>query len=268
MLSTANNNEEQQDVELTSESTTLMAHDGAAAVKEEALSSDKTTPTEDLSHQSWLEEAQGSLSIFGTRKMAPLLLLFFYTGFNQPYQQASFGNRFFTKRSIGAELIIFHLWEIIAAIVCGRFLDKDKGRMAIASRRTRATACLGAFVIVNGLGNLLAWIQENSALQNGGEAMAHDISEFSVILPSLSFAAWGFADAQIQVYCYWIMGSLYQSGQEHSRAVGAYKCVQSAGTALGFYLIPPSRLSYMSQLACSSLVFVISSLLALVQLPP
>jgi len=254
------------DVELTSESTPL-AHD--ASVECDCPRKDGVKMNEDLSHQSWREEVHGSLSIFYTRKMAPLLLLFFYSGFNQPYQQSSFGNRFVTKRTIGLELIVFHLWEIIAAIVCGRFLDREgKGRLQFASRRSRAISCLTLFSLINATGNLLAWAQEKAALQNGGEATAHDISDWGVIAPSISFAAWGFADAQIQIYCYWIMGTLYKSGQEHSRAVGAYKCVQSAGTALGFYLTPTSRLSYTAQLACSSVVFVAGTLLSLMQLPP
>ena len=182
------------DVELTSESTPL-AHD--SSVEADCPHKDEVKMNEDLSHQSWREEAQGSLSIFLTRKMAPLLMLFFYTGFNQPYQQSSFGNRFVTKRTIGLELIVFHLWEIIAAILCGSFLDREG-----LGRRSRAIACLSLFSLINATGNLLAWFQEKSALQNGGEATAHDISDWGVIVPSISFAAWGFADAQMYVFEY------------------------------------------------------------------
>ena len=252
------------DVELSNESTPL-AYD--VSVEGDCPHKDGVKMNEDLSRQSWREEAHGSLSIFWTRKMAPLLILFFYTGFNQPYQQSSFGNRFLTKRTIGLELIVFHVWEIIAAIVCGRFLDREGKGHLFASRRSRAIACLGLFTLLNATGNLLASALEKAAVRDGGLATAHDISDWGVIAPSLSFAAWGFADAQIQIYCYWVMGTLYKSGQEHSRAVGAYKCVQSAGTALGFYLTPASRMSYTAQLACSSVVFVAGTLLSLMQLP-
>jgi len=141
------------------------------------------------------------------------------------------GNRFFTRRTIGAELIIFHLMEIVGAIVVGRFLDRDD-HTSDTSRRKRAIACLTAFVVINCAGNVLAVMQEYSSQQNITSIVAHDISDPSVISPSLAFACWGFADAQIQVYCYWLMGSFYSSGSDHSRAVGWYKCVQSLGSTL------------------------------------
>ena len=188
--------------------------------------------------------------------------LFMYTGFNQPYQQATFGNRFFTKRSIGAELIVFHLMEILGAIVVGRFLDNEK----FDSSRKRAIICMGLFVLVNGSGNAIAFYQEISA-RHSLTPIANDISEIRAIIPSIAFALWGFADAQIQVYCYWLIGTFYKSGHDHSRAVGWYKCVQSLGTAIGFFLIPSERLNEVSQLSVSSLLFLVGTALSLTQLP-
>lgn len=185
-------------------------------------------------------------------------------GFNQPYQQATFGNRFFTQRTIGAELIIFHLMEITGAIVCGRFLDKEEHG---GNRRKIAITCLLAFLVINGTGNVLAVLQERLAIQQSSPT-AYDISELGVVSPSFAFACWGFCDAQIQVFCYWLMGSYYSSGSDHSRAVGIYKCLQSLGSAVGFYLIPTSRLSEMSQLLWSSVVFVVGTVLSFSQLPP
>ena len=51
------------------------------------------------------------------------------------------------------------------------------------------------------------------------------------------------ADAQIQVYCYWLMGSFYTSGSDHSRAVGWYKCIQSLGSELLILLFDVSSLT-------------------------
>ena len=149
-------------------------------------------------------------------------------GFNQPYQQATFGNRFFTRRTIGVELIVFHLMEIIGAIVCGRLLDFESPTV---TRRMRAIACLVAFIVINTTGNMLAAIQEYAAKQNGS-AVAYDIADVNVVIPSLAFACWGFADAQIQVFSYWLMADFFTSGNDHSRAVGYYKCVQSFGSEL------------------------------------
>ena len=35
--------------------------------------------------------------------------LFFYTGFNQPYQLDGFGDRSLTKRALGIELALFYV---------------------------------------------------------------------------------------------------------------------------------------------------------------
>ncbi|KAL3795339.1 hypothetical protein HJC23_009512 [Cyclotella cryptica] len=217
----------------------------------------------DLSHQSWSEEARGTFYLFISKRMGCLLLLFFYTGFNQPYQQATFGNRFFTRRTIGAELIIFHLMEILGAIVIGRFLDDDKvsenySHNKSFSKKTRARLCLGSFIVINSIGNILAAIQEYNA-KHALTPTAHDILSVGVIPPSMAFACWGFADAQIQVYCYWLLGGFYSSGHDHARAVGVYKLAQSLGTSIGFFLIPVSRLGELSQLLCSTLVFVVGT---------
>ncbi|KAL7536497.1 hypothetical protein ACHAXR_007202, partial [Thalassiosira sp. AJA248-18] len=213
---------EKKDIEMISESTPLNADSGAEYERAESqTTNNEIVMCEDLSHQSWWQEAQGTLNMFFTKKMLYLSPLFFYTGFNQPYQQATFGNRFFTRRTIGAELIIFHAMEIIGAIVCGRFLDRQ-GKNTDADRRKRAIICLGAFVIINFTGNAFAFIQECAAKQAKQDNMdiQIDIADVRVISPSLAFACWGLADATIQVYCYWLMGGFYTSGSDHARAVG------------------------------------------------
>ena len=121
--------------------------------------------------------------------------------------------------------------EIIGAIVCGRLLDSEDNIKVDTSRRKRGIICLSAFAVINCTGNILAAVQERTAMHNGS-AVAHDIADMSVLLPSFAFACWGFADAQIQVFCYWLMGDSFTSGSDHSRAVGCYKCVQSLGSEL------------------------------------
>jgi hypothetical protein len=263
MLQSNDTINDMRDLEMKSDQTPLNVNSNAQYTREESQHSEALI-TEDLSNKSWFEEARGTIQIFFTREMMSLSLLFMYTGFNQPYQQATFGNRFFTKRSIGAELIIFHLMEILGAIVVGRFLDRDKSKHN--SQRERAIICLGSFMLINGTGNIIAFFQEISA-KHSLAPTANDIAEIRTIIPSIAFALWGFADAQIQVYCYWLLGYFYKSGHDHSRAVGWYKCVQSFGTAIGFYLIPTTRLSALAQLVVSSSLFLVGTTLSFAQLP-
>lgn len=257
---------EEKDLEMKSEQTPLNVDSSAQYDRGDSQSEKNESGAamnEDLSTKSWFEEAKGTVQIFFTREMTYLSPLFMYTGFNQPYQQATFGNRFFTKRSIGAELIIFHLMEILGAIVVGRFLDNEK---QIDCSRKRAIICMGLFVLINATGNAIAFFQEISA-RHSLSLIANDISEIRAIVPSTAFALWGFADAQIQVYCYWLIGSFYKSGHDHSRAVGWYKCVQSLGTAIGYFLIPTERLNELAQLSVSSLLFLVGTALSFTQLP-
>ena len=216
--------QQQKDFEMESEQSPLNIESSEQYNEGVSVMSDKNEAVihEDLSQMSFFEEAKATVQIFFTPKMMYLTPLFVYTGFNQPYQQATFGNRFFTRRTVGAELIIFHLMEILGAIVVGRFLDNDKSRHD--SSRKRALVCLWSFAVINGFGNAIAFYQEMCAKQHLSPIVT-DIAEVKAIIPSSAFALWGFADAQIQVYCYWLIGSFFDSGHDHARAVGWYKCV-------------------------------------------
>ena len=237
-----------------------------------------------ISTDTWVHQAKLTWRLFLSKPMLELSILFFYTGFNQPYQQATFGNRFFTRRTIGVELIIFHLMEIIGAICCGRALDKHNNinendqinnntspvgnqQPVTDAHSTRQSAihCLRIFVVINSLGNTLAFWHE---YENVATVTPVDIADYpQSLLPSVAFACWGFADSQIQVYCYWLLGLIYHKGENHSRAAGFYKCIQSLGTSIGYYIIPTSRLSPMMQLLTSSCVFILGTGLSLLQLP-
>lgn len=63
---------------------------------------------------------KATFALFGTRRMMLLSLIFFYTGYNQPYQLNTFGNRYFEKQTIGLEMIIFYFSEIIGGLYVGR----------------------------------------------------------------------------------------------------------------------------------------------------
>ena len=190
---TATLNTQQKDLEMVTEHTPLTT--GRSESTEGQSQTAKTRIDEDLSHQSWQQEAWETLELVSNKKILLLTPLFFYTGYNQPYQQATFGNRFFTRRTIGAELIIFHLMEILGAIVCGRLLDSErKSTSCINSRRNRAILCLLSFLVIDFIGNVLAAAQEVSTKQSGGYAVAHDIASFTALSPSLAFACWGFAE--------------------------------------------------------------------------
>jgi len=231
------------------------------------------------SHHSWRREAKETLQIFTNKTVLLLSLTFFYTGFCRPYQQATFGNRFFNRRTIGLEMMIYNVSSIIGSIFCGRLLDshkhnRDPFSLSYSScywnrktPRSCALLSLFLFVIMTTLGDILAYFQEKNASETSS-ATSLDIGDRMIIGPTISFACWGFSDALIQVYCYWWMGITFTKGPDQARVVGFYKCIQSLGESIGFYFIPLNRMGAMWQLFLNFGVGIIGACLSCFDLPP
>ena len=65
---------------------------------------------------------------------------------------------------------------------------------------------------------------------------------------AVAMAFWGFSDAFIQGFSYWLMGVGYKEGTEKARAVGYFKLVQSFGWCAGFAISPVDRVGPIVQL--------------------
>jgi len=76
-----------------------------------------------------------------------------------------------------------------------------------------------------------------------------------------------FNSAQIQTYSYWLMGVLYESGEEQARAVGFYKMVQSLGWMVGFAFMPHDMMEPIIQLGGTVICFLVGLVLCLKELP-
>jgi hypothetical protein len=85
------------------------------------------------------------------------------------------------------------------------------------------------------------------------------------MLSRLSSSAW--AAVIMQAYSYWIMGVVFLHGKTQARAVGFFKCVQSAGWSLGFVMVPQSRVPPIFQLLATIACYFIGVMLAMLGLP-
>lgn len=47
---------------------------------------------------------------------------------------------------------------------------------------------------------------------------------------------WGYCDALVQTWCYWVMKQLYTSTEDFARIAGIFKFAQSLGSAASFFL--------------------------------
>uniref|UniRef100_A0A7S2WEB7 Major facilitator superfamily (MFS) profile domain-containing protein n=1 Tax=Rhizochromulina marina TaxID=1034831 RepID=A0A7S2WEB7_9STRA len=231
--------------------------------KEEPLLTEDLEPSSavvveaEISTLPWWEELVETLKLFRTEYMARLFIIFFYTGFNQPYQLVTFGNRFFTESTLGLMLSLFYTFELIGAYVSARIVDGSPGRQA-------AVRGYSLFFLVTTLGYICAlWLESQEAhhpedIDNRGTV--------ALVLPgALAMAFWGFSDSQIQALAYWQLGQEYSTGTDQSRAVGFYKMVQSAGWCLGFALSPTKRLAPILQLTATAACYIVG--VALVRFP-
>tara|TARA_B110000305_G_C19418187_1_gene629241 strand:- start:51 stop:1094 length:1044 start_codon:yes stop_codon:yes gene_type:complete len=97
----------------------------------------------EVSESDWVTEFVETIKLFGTSRMAVLAILFLYTGYNQPYQLVTFGNRFFTSQTLGLGMIVFYGAEIVGGLWIGQFLDKagkDKAKQREVSAERRSEA--------------------------------------------------------------------------------------------------------------------------------
>ena len=203
--------------------------------------------------------------MFFTPRMAMLAPLFWYTGFNQPYQLNTYGNRFFDSRALGIELAAFYAAEIAGGWVAGLMLDNNPSPVS-AARRT-----LALFALATALGNALAgWGEVTAALVaiNGSSVAQLPLDDVAIVPPTFAFLLWGFSDSQVQAYSYWLIRQLYEGGAEQARAVGFYKMVQSLGWTIGFQLMPAKTLAPIVQLFLTVGCWAGGTLLALFVMPP
>jgi len=135
-------------------------------------------------------------------------------------------------------------------------------------RRRAAIRCLVILTLATTLGNILALVSELGTENLPKEQTALHYTDPAIIGPTIAFACWGFSDGFVQTYAYWLIGYFYGGdGDEQSRAVGFYRCLQSLGWSVGCALMPTDRLSSIGQLSLIIVVFVLGVGLSLLELP-
>jgi MFS family permease len=229
------------------------------------------TNDEPAKSESWTKEGLETLALFRTRRMLIVSVLFFYTGFKQPYQIVTFGNRYFNDATLSLEVMMFYFVNMLGGIWIGRVVDGSCwfcGSHLVKQHRVVAIRCLWVSVIFTTIGNACAVAQEWKCRNAVHDELCVVALDYMALVPSIAYACWGFTDATVQTYCYWLLGLYYESQEEQSRAIGFYICVQSFGWALGFWFIPASRMKPITQLAWTVVTYFVGTILCLWELPP
>mmetsp|Transcript_6948 Transcript_6948/g.10536 ORF Transcript_6948/g.10536 Transcript_6948/m.10536 type:complete len:494 (-) Transcript_6948:545-2026(-) len=224
---------------------------------------------------SWKNEAVQTLTLFRTRRMRNLLILFFYYGYKQPYQIVTFGDRYFNDALLGLEVTLFYFVCGAGAVWIGRVLDGSWwfwGGRLVRQHRVVAIRNLWVSVIVTTLGNICAVIQEwdcRNAISDKLCVVPLDYTDGTkVIVPTVAYACWGFTEAVVMTYIFWLIGVYYESQEDQSRAMAFYACIHSFGWAVGFWFIPASRMKPFTQLTWTIVIFFVGTFLCLLELPP
>ncbi|KAH8068617.1 G-protein coupled peptide receptor [Aureococcus anophagefferens] len=198
--------------------TVLIAAGGAACflLEDDAVPAARADgPMIDRAAPGALAELASTMRLFGTKRALCLALLFWYTGYNQPYQLNGFGDRFFRKRVVGLQLASFYFMEVVGGFVAGRALD-DKSR----SHRRSAGSCSASSPPRPPGSGVAGYLEKTE----GPDPAKVGFEGLDWALPTLAFAAWGFSDSQVQTYTYWLIGALYpDDAEDRCRMVGFFK---------------------------------------------
>ena len=123
--------------------------------KAEASEASAALAASDISSESWVSEFAGTVALFVDPRMARMALIYLYTGFNQPYQLVTFGDRFFTPSTLGLMVALFYSAELVGAFVSAKVVDapgKDD--------RAKASTGYALFFSVTTLGYIGALVLE------------------------------------------------------------------------------------------------------------
>ena len=194
-----------------------------------------------------------------TRRALLLGPLYWYTGFNQPYQIDNFGDRTFSPKVVGLELALFYLLSVVAAKVAEHVLVPGHLRQKLNNHRNAAVRALlwfcGTSVLAFTLAATVVFKKQES-------------SSATLVLATFAFGLWGFSSSIAQAFCYWLIDVLYdQTGPDRARAVALYKLLQSLGWCVGFALLPVNRCPNTGQFLLNALSCFLAFFLALFELP-
>lgn len=186
----------------------------------------------------WKREIKGSLKASVNPNMLLLSVLFISSNFFYTYQFNFVNGSLFTMRTRGLNSALYWMAQMVAAYVIGLLLDR-RG----ATKRSRGVAAWLFVLLSFGLAWACGvWLQYGF---EGGydkpdvtaKRIRHvDFKESKrAAFPIIIYLLYGFADAAIQAFAYWIMGALAGNDTAMSaRFAGFYKGIQSAGAAVAW----------------------------------
>ncbi|CAK4073364.1 unnamed protein product [Aphanomyces euteiches] len=189
------------------------------------------------------QEILATARVFVDPKMLLLFPLFAYSNWFYSYH-SFFNTAFFNTRSASLSSAFYWAAQMLGAYTVGIFLDRPGPKKFKA---LRSILIIGASVMV--MWGAACWLQLDFDLSNDeGKQKNIDFQEARFYPKWLLYMYFGFNDAVVQVWSYWLMGQLSDDLGTLGRYSGYYKCVQSGMAAVAWRLngIPVSGIASLT----------------------
>lgn len=207
---------------------------------------------------SLMEELRGFFKMMSSRQVAALLPLFVYSNWFYSYQLGVFSTHVFKPAASGLASAFYWGSQMIGAKTLGALLDMPgipAGRRAWLS--LGISCSLIAVSWVWGIYANSSYNLDSVEVSKGGMRTLYEYNEPGFAQAAALMLLWGFCDALVQTWCYWVMTQLYTEAEDFARIAGIFKFAQSAGSAASF-LISFGNPSASVQLAINIVLFAAS----------
>jgi len=198
------------------------------------------------------EEIRGMCKMFCSTHVVALLPLFVYSNWFYSYQLGVFAKGVFMPAASGLASAFYWGAQMVGAKTLSFLLDADRipaGKRAWMSFGA-STVLIGATWIWGGLANQKYMLDSQTRVQ-------YEYNESGFIEAAILMMFWGYCDALVQTWCYWVMTQLYTKSEDFSRMAGIFKFAQSMGSAASF-MISYGNPTATTQLGICILLFVLS----------
>lgn len=200
--------------------------------------------------QSVRAEATGILATFTDYKMLLLTPMMLYTNWCYTYQFNILNVTFFNVRTRSYTAAFYWAAQMFGAMILGKVLDKTSW-----SLRKRATITLGCTVFLGVISwGLCVYLQGNLLPDSEG---GYDLTDTKSLFPAAIYTCFGFLDAFVQVWLYWLMINLTNDPATVVRYSGYYKTLQNVGYGISSALNSTSPVSPMVQLLINCGLFLV-----------
>jgi len=197
------------------------------------------------------EEIKAMAAVVMNKRVIALVPLFWYSNWFYAYQLSKFSSNIFTTSGSGLASALYWGAQMVGAKCLALITDNTQVNV-----QRRAYVSLGCSVALIAIGWVWGYFA-NSTYKLDGIPTLYDWNQPGFVEAGALMTLWGFCDALIQNWVYWVIVQLYQDPADLGRMAGVFKGVQAVGNAMAFLLCATS-LKPSVHLYSSVLFFLIS----------